>query len=263
MKTAALFAFAGVLSACVPASEKLPPAGAAGFLTEPSAAARGEPVPTADGWTVTFDKIILQATVNVRPAPGVDSVEDGGSTEAWLWNGKSPTRIFARALKVGPWTVVARLNGSYVSTETDTTFEDVVNVGVSAEDERRFRTFAQASYGAASHANSGQGPSLLVALHAEKEGRTIRMDVTFGGVSVQSSEDQPTLRHVRADAVDLGPLGVEPERLLMSSDGDSLDFEPIAAADANRDGWVSAAELGADFAFDELILRAGKVLVIR
>lgn len=244
IKVLSTLALPTLLLACVPASEKRPPAGAAGFTTEPSAAARGEPVTTADGWTVTFTKVVVQAYVNVYAVQGAD-LDQGfsGSNDVWLWNGSRPAEIFARELGAGPWEIGVNLMTHYGSYEDGD--DPVVNVGVSPSDEARFRMTADTTAfrdPIDTTFSNNQGPNVLLALRAEKGSRVVSLDLSWTAVSTYNTTETHVRRQVRADAVDLGPLLVEPERLLLEVD-DALRFGPIAAADTNKDGWVTPEEL--------------------
>lgn len=256
--------------ACVPASEAPPPAGAAGFVTEPSAAALGEPFTTADGWIVRIDTIHLQAIVTATPVGGADHPDTwygGGLSDSWLIDGSKPALMYARELAPGGWRVEAQLDGSYVSTYYDSDFDNVVNLGLSKGDEARFRRFADVGYGHFGQpgATTGPGPSVVIVLHAERDGRTIDLDLSFGGGAAPSA-GSGAARRVRANAVDAGPLGVQPERILGNPWSGGLLFDPIAAADADGDGHVTAVEVMAappPAASAEQSRTLGDVLVLR
>jgi hypothetical protein len=227
------------LAACVPPTEELLPAGAAGFRTAPSPAARGEPFTTVDGWTVRFDKLIVQATVEARGG------EPSGTPEDYRWNGAAPAEIFVRALPEGPWLVSASLSGLYgvvLSPQGHLVLDPgvdelVVKLGVDERDNARFR--------AAANNAVHSGPFVLVVARGEKGDRAARFDLALGpplgtgGLGWHPDGAAPPLVEVRRNTLAWAELPVTPERIL--DDG----FDEIAAADRDGDGIVTAAELAA------------------
>lgn len=239
MKVGLPLALTTLALACVPASEKLPPAGAAGFVAEPSLAARGEPFTTEDGWVVRFEKVLLLGRVTMLRASGIGGTTYGVS-ESYLWNGGVRTELFAPGASVGPWNVELRLDPNYVRLDSSGNDDDVVKVGVLHEDEQRFHrapdglSFDRNDFG-------GLGPNLLLVVRGEKAGRVVALDLAFSATPTLDGKNQ-ALVVVRADAVVFASLGVEPERIFADQDG-GVRFEPIVNADADHDGHVTAAEL--------------------
>ncbi|HVH47541.1 MAG TPA: hypothetical protein VM925_34635 [Labilithrix sp.] len=244
MKCVLAFALFASMLACVPASEKRQPAGAAGFFTEPSAGARGEPFTTEDGWTVRFEKVVLQAFVSACHATEGGGSGYDGTGEYYLWNAEQREEIFVRALNVGPCGVNAALTGTFIGRNHDEHFDEVVNIDVSDEDATRFQHVSDDN----AHNRNGYGsssPQLLVVVRAEKAGRVVTFDIAFGSFVFVARGVRASVI-VRADALTTVPLGVDPERLLTDQhDGSRLRFDPIANADSDGDGRVTVAELAA------------------
>lgn len=84
--------------ACVPASEKLRPAGAAGFVTEPSEATRGEPFHTRDGWRITLERFVLQVFVTATSIERGPISHDVHLFDATKW----AVALYAPGVPVGP-----------------------------------------------------------------------------------------------------------------------------------------------------------------
>ncbi len=124
-----------LVAACVPATEERAPRGAAGVVVEPSAATRGEPIVTSDGWTVRFEKFAYMAAQRAGNSPSstavqrADSKDDPpagnspsgkesslsvmGSTEPQVW-GASRGEMYIPALAPGVVGVDLQLNGVYL-----------------------------------------------------------------------------------------------------------------------------------------------------
>ena len=241
MKGSHLLALALAFAACVPASEALPPAGAAGYATEPTAAARGEPFVTSDGWTVRIQELVFQASVGATPLSRDNDDPYGasyGGSELYRWNARDRVDVFTPGLRLGDWSVSVSLRGLYRYGGNDDHYEDrLVSYGVDEQLALRFRPVesGQRSY--------VEGPSFLVIARGEKAGRVVTLDValsadvTFSSTSLPYSGPRLT---VREDRLTTAPLRVSAEVLFSSG----LGFEAIASADADGDGRVDEAELG-------------------
>ena len=233
MKRAVLLA---LLTCCVPASEKAPPAGAAGFDTEPSDPTKGDPYGTADGWTVTIDKLILQVTVAAQPAS-----RGYGETDPYIFDARSPQRIFVRALPTGPAVLRIDWYGRYVN-DTDPNrdpFENIESLGVSPDDAKRFLHTPDD----AKAVPYSSGPSAVVAVTGTKDGRRVHLELAVNAAASKSFDPTTgvTGRSVTIpeDDIDAVPLPLRAETVFPS-------FENIAARDADGDGVVTITELGAE-----------------
>lgn len=235
------FVLALAVAACVPASEALPPAGAAGYTTEPSAAARGEPFVTSDGWTVRIQELVFQASVGATPLSR-DDIDDpyGGSyggSELYRWNARDRVDLFTPGLRLGDWSVSVSLRGLYRYGGKDDNYDDrLVSYGIDEALAFRFRPVesGQRSY--------VEGPSFLVIARGEKAGRVVTLDVALSADVTFSSTSLPysgPRLAVREDSLTSAPLRVAGEVLFSSG----LGFEAIASADADGDGRVDEAEL--------------------
>lgn len=229
-----------VLAACVPASEELPPAGAAGYATDPSAAARGEPFVTSDGWTVRIEELVFQASVGATPLSRDTDDPYGGSyggSELYRWNARDRVDIFTPGLRLGDWSVSVSLRGLYRYGGRDDDYDDrLVSYGI---DEKLAQRFRPDEGGPRSYI---EGPSFLVIARGEKDGKVVTLDVALSADISFSSTGLPysgPRLAVQEDRLTTAPLRVSAEALFSSG----LGFESIALADANGDGRVDEPEM--------------------
>jgi hypothetical protein len=219
-----------LLFGCVPASEELPPAGAAGFDTVPSERTKGQPFTTEDGWTIRVEKLFVQVSVAASPER-----RQYGSSEPWVFDAQKPARIFARALPVGPASMNIALYGRYIS--DGDYFDRVERINVDDETNARFERLPDEGQ------DSGYtpGPSVLLAVRAERAGRIATLDLALNvtstgprsfdeafGVGVDVREDDISSVALPIDAALFFPV-----------------FDDVAASDANGDGTITASELDA------------------
>lgn len=238
----AVLGAAVVSSACVPASEPAPPAGALGFALVPSAAARGEPFVTSDGWTVVIDKLVFQVSIEASPfvASPEQRFSNAGGTSRF--DGSKPAVVFARAISVGPSTVDVSLTATYLGRGGPPADEkELVSLGVSSEVAARFRAAPDVSRSENTYDGSFfQGPSMLLAIHASRGDRVVSFDLTFdisGGYMPSKSPHD-----VVADALVAVPATTVAEALF-TNDANELELDAFADADTNGDGTLTAAEI--------------------
>lgn len=265
--------------ACVPASEPAEPAGAIGFVTEPTAASMGEPFTTDDGWSVRIEMLVMQLHVSASTSSvgGEDGSRYSGDYAEYRFSASERVELYGRGLNVGPATATAILGGGYVGEDAeDYESEDRLEiVGVPPEASARFRRPAEAGVQGMTYAY--YGPSLLVVARGQKAGRTVTVDFTISATSYSSGGEPTTSGDVRADALTVAPLAVVGETLFVDEARGQLLFEPFADADQDGDGVTTGAELGATTTFtlggrttpptpglvDRLYERAGRLLVAR
>lgn len=233
-------AFAGV-AACVPASEPAPPAGAFGFVTEPSPASRGEPFVTRDGWMVRIAKVALQVSVTGR---SVDTSKRNayGSYETYRFDASKSIELYARAIPTGPATGGVSLSGTYLDSSSKAD-ANVEVAGLSPETSARFQTRPDVSPSYTGY-RSYSGPSLLLAVRATRAERVIAFDLTFDVFSFANPSDRSNpVRDVREDELVTVPLTIAAEVLFKDEGTLALAFGEFAAADADSDGVVTGPEL--------------------
>lgn len=242
------------LAACVPASEPAKPAGAAGFATRPSAASRGEPYLTSDGWTLRFEHVAFAVEIN-----SVASVD-------YAFEAHDPVELWVPGLPTGPVSISLPYTGPFGGLGSDAI--DLVRDPLTAA---RLHPSEEDSRDGA--------PNVVLVAEGTKAGRTVRLDLAISGTN--TGPVPGTTVEVKADALTLAPLDVRIEELFVLPTGaggsTAPAFEPFAAADRNGDGIVDVDELraatvacsGSD-ACDEtygtnllsaLLYRAGFVLV--
>lgn len=252
--TRLVLAAASVLAfGCVPASDELPPTGAAGFVTAPSPATRGEPFTTDDGWLLRIEKVALSVWVQASGASyDYDGIYDGRryGSGGWLFDAARPTVVYAPEISPGGVSVSAMLRGNYLFVGRENPRDRRRLVGVAPEIAARFNQppdegFDDSYGGLYGRYPSGDGPSILLAVRAERAGRTERMEIvlaveTYSG----STTSRGVLLNVREDDVVAGTLDIRAEELFRGGAG-RLAFDEFAAADVDHDGTVTIAELRA------------------
>jgi len=243
----AFIAVVAVMTACVPASEALPPAGAGGFATQPSAATRGEPFSTEDGWTVRIERVALSCWVSTSPPGGSYNGRRYGSG-GWLFDASKPVALYAPEVSIGPAVVDISLRGNYVYVGRDNNRESRRILGVAPDVVERSNAppdegFEDAYFGDDLRYPAGDGPSVLLALRAERAGRVKRMDLALGITSYAGFSGRFSVDIVE-DTVVTRPVGVSIEELFRDGRG-RLAFDEFAAADTDGDGTITIAELEA------------------
>ena len=255
-------------AACVPATEPVRPAGAAGFAIAPSEAAAGEPF-SNDGWTLRFEKLVIRAAVAASPTDPSDG--SYGSAETWLFDAQKGVEVYARALSVGPARVELALNGGYLGSNAPE-FGDVTSIDVAPEDAARFaRTPDGYAPQATDTRNLFEGPAVLFVVRAERGSERLVMDLALAVWPTTRNVEEAPVLDVRANALVVAPLGAVPERLFEGG------FQRYAAADVNHDGRIAAEELlatevegarigqnpadHADNLLEELSIRAGRIVL--
>lgn len=268
-----------VASACVPASEPAEPAGAIGFVTEPTAASLGEPFTTDDGWTVRIELLVMQLHVSASTSTSYSGGSNySGDYAEYRFAASERTELYGRGLKVGPATATVTLGGGYVGDDYEDydTEERMEILGVPPEASARFRRTAETN-GDGSTYSSYSGPSVLVVARGEKAGRTVTVDFTMAASSYSLSGQPSVTGDVRADALTVAPLVVRGEALFVDETLGQLLFAPFADADADDDGVTTGPELAATTTFtlggqtrpptpglvDRLYQRAAGLLVTR
>lgn len=280
MKLVSTLAATALLASCVPSTDDLDPRGAAGFLMNPSAATRGEPFDTADGYRITIDRLVLLLDVQADPVPGDYSNVDSTLVDV---NGTAPA--YCPAVVVGEARVSARLAQLVVGETYD---DPRVDLGT-WQYLSRFRQQADLRLEQSDYYEDmfAYGPSIFVAFHAEGHGKRYSVELTLESV-LGSSSLTYELMTVGADQLATTPLGIRAEELFIEASNDdclgfgcdddckttclnacigaesdvqlceeacnetcssirprSKDplFEPFARRDSNGDGILTAAEL--------------------
>jgi hypothetical protein len=141
-----------------------------------------------DGWLVTIDKLIVRAGPQVQ-SQVPDRFGYGGysMTQPAIFNAKeSGVQIYTPEIPPGPAIVAATYNqySLYIGPNYEP-YEDYADVmgSVTPADVARFREvsdqgFDQSDYGYV----NGQGPSILLELHASKDGREVKLKVAVSTV---------------------------------------------------------------------------------
>lgn len=249
MKRAALVSLALVaLGACVPASEPLPAAGAAGFETAPSPETQGAPFTTADGWTIRIEKFFAQVSVSASPLS-----RGYGNSESYVFDARKPAQLFARALPVGTAQVNIQMYGRYLDNDDDDDdFGRVARINVDEETDRRFERLPDEGQ----DSQYTPGPSVILALRAEKDGRVLAIDmaINVNASSVPFAYGYGTPIEVREDQLATVPKPIRVESAFPT-------FDALADSDRDGDGRITAAEMRATQALTALEQRLGSVIL--
>ena len=86
------------LTSCVPSGASFDPRGATAAIMIPSAATRGEPFVTSDGWTVRIQELAFVTMLTVR-LPNEE--EENPPEEKFLWDPKVDQTLVVRAVRTG------------------------------------------------------------------------------------------------------------------------------------------------------------------
>jgi hypothetical protein len=257
-----------VAFACVPADNR-PPPGSLTITVSPSPAVR-DGVLTADGWRVTFDRVVVSMG---RTSLGNDCASYASASYDRVLDVTSRSDQKLSVLH-GLGSCDLRFRVSSPSSDA------VLGEGVSETD----RTALRAPGGDA-HVPSG-GVALAVRATATRGAVTkrftwlFRSRVRYGGCSL--TPDSGPAVDLRAEVDQVVDIRIEAEAVLrddVDASTAALRFEPFAAADADGDGDVTLEELGQvplaavrdagafeagtyDFDEDAGLFRAGRPIVI-
>lgn len=250
-----LLAAVGFAASCVPASEPAEPAGALGFVTEPSAASLGQPFETSDGWTVRVEMLALQ--IEVSGSTSGDGFGYSGDSMQYLLRSSDRAELFARGLLVGTASARATLYGRYISDVFEEE-DSIENLGLPPEVVRRFLTAPEVAR--PSRYPTFNGPSLLLVARGEKAGRVVTLDFTLDASDYRSRDQALTIGQVVADSLTTARLLVAAEVMFVESKSGRSVFDDLVAADADADRIVTGAELNAAGFVEELNARARGML---
>lgn len=237
------------VAACVPATVDENPRGAIGVKLRPSAATRGEPFTTTDGWTIRVTKTALMVHIGAASVEAYGTSSHGEPTTAFVpgdleWEG------VVRAIPVGQYSPA-------VSFAYRNFYRGVCEYCPEPEEDRsdalmRAR-FARPADGAAiEHCLGGvpdadcslPGPSFWIVLTATRGARTVTLDLAFDPQSFFSERSAGPLLQIKRNDIVGAEVVVAVERLFAGRDGE-LVFDDLAEADTNLDGVLSPVELRA------------------
>jgi hypothetical protein len=235
--------------ACVPATADPDPHGAVEVRVHPSPASRGEPFSTSDGWTVTVERLAVEADFVATPtaATAVHS--------AFTFSAAEDQSMIVVAVPAGPAVVVPLLSGRFIGgMEPMVLSDEPASHGVDAALSDRLERLADSaeaveepSVDAARDAGffdfGPQGPAFILAARGTKGDKTVRFDLSVADLASPSGAP---LR-IAADALTPVDFTAHAEALFTSEDDGAVIFGDIAAADTDGDGVVSPAELRKTF----------------
>jgi len=253
------------LAACVPTEVDPNPAGAIGIQLEPSAATRGEPFLTRDGWTIQILSLALQRTLGFflvsdsAATSGYSSAIYGDNTKRW--SARNPLALFITGQPAQRGCL--RIDQSSYRRGDERFGTTVESFPISDSEQAKFQVRPANPVPSSTYA-SDELPDTVVHLRANKAERTIELDLTLTSSAMpwafirkrraarpatqgsHNCEDAPwLLTTVRADTLTLLPTAIRGENLLGAHEFKGALFDPLADADSNRDGVLSPEELDA------------------
>lgn len=237
----ALVVGAAALLSCVPLAGEAHPRGAVALVTEPSPASRGEPFVTADGWTIHVEALVLNASV-LGSSVRSDHRSDVATGEMFF-RASEPATLTMTGLDAGPALV------SVVLVSRVTTGEGVDGRSaappVDAKLAARFEAAPDDRDQSEGVSGVDLGPSFVVIARGEKDGVVVKLDV---GLQTIFDPEEPFFSEVgavvRANEVVQARLLVAAEVLFANDRArTTFSFDGYAAADKNKDGVLSVAEL--------------------
>jgi hypothetical protein len=216
--------------ACVPITDDPVPRGAAGFTLTPTPASAGVPFLTADGYTITVNRLVLAVSA---------SSGDSGTQGTSIFYGSTSGQVYATGIRerAAPISLafthfrLGEPGASYADVERSISDTDFARMQATLDfsDARTFNEDGPISF----------GPSVLLALRAVRGGQSVRVDVTLGVFNNTLRAEIPVQRNALAVAA----VSVDAQALF--KDGNELRFAAFVAADSNADGTVSPGELRA------------------
>lgn len=239
---------------CVPSVEDPNPRGAIRVLTSPSSGTLGEAFTTRDGWTLHIDTVVVLALVG-----GKGTAETVGSSTMHLFRAKLPQEFVIVRIDAGSgWATLGLTSSSVGAGATlaelnrDATPEEVARFAELADDVDPNPPPDDPSTPDLDESASvppSVGPSILIVGRAEKAGRSILFDFAIQGAYHDISFPVTVAPDVANDV----RVTLAVEQLFNGSaqcraDGpESVDlvFDDVAAADADGDSVLTAAELRA------------------
>ena len=227
------------LAACVPPTDEPAPRGAAGVDTVPSAETAGTPFTTADGWTVTLEKLVLQVSVSATPES-----REYGSSDPYVFDARKPARMFTPALPLGTAHVTVTPYGRYIGYRDNNYLERIERINVDDETNERFNRLPDEGQ----DSQYTPGPSVVIAARAERGASVITLDLALNVTAISRiARDEEYGVPVDVRKNELGSF-----ELLIDAKQIFAGFDYIARSDADRDGIVTASELEATKALTNL-----------
>ena len=234
------------LAACVPATQdNTVPRGAAGARVAPSSVARGTAFVTTDGWTVTFEQMALVADLSMLTREA-----DDYRSQIVIWDAAHGAETFVSAMPVGQLAVkivpagldrLVDLNPEVPNLLAASKLAPVVQARILAAPDNVGATYA----GYTTSEPLQQGPAVIFAARAEKDGRTLHITLALASayrdwLTFSTGLDGVQALDVQANDVRFAAYEVHPERIFAASADDAATlFQPIADADRDGDGAVT------------------------
>lgn len=240
MKSAGRVALLALLLAgCLRPGNEDEPKGGVDVTLFPSAATKGTPFVTPDGWTITIHRFAIRvAAADVTTAP--DGTQTGGGPGIQRKLVPSPEcHLRITAAEAGERAAIGLVSGgAYGSSEAMT--PELPPCGVDADTLKRFGASSDDSDPAFPSL-----PSLIVDATATKDGQTLRVSFAAGSFGAYSDPSESAKVTIEANVGAPVSFPIDGELLFAPSDPGGVSFTEIAACDTNGDGTVTGAEMNA------------------
>jgi hypothetical protein len=229
----AVVATLAVFQACVPIADDPAPRGAAGFTLTPTPASAGAPFVTADGYTITIERLVLAVRA---------SSSDSGIQGTTIYYGSKAAQVYATGIRER--TVPVTLNFTHFNINYPDTSDDEFERSISDADFKRLQSpfdFSDTQAFSEDDPSSIRlklGPSVIVSMRATRNSQTFRLDVALGVFAAKALTANLVIER---NALVSASVSVDAQALF--SNGAELRFAEFAAADGNSDETISWNEL--------------------
>jgi hypothetical protein len=243
---------AAAAAACVPSATDKDPHGGFSIHLAPSAATKGQPFTTADGWTITFTKTALRLSVTGETGYESDKTIQPDlsiSGDSRVLSATADCELRLTALAVGKAVVKITLTGGSVERDAAGINGDHP-CGLDPAMLARFESDADNTNNDALNSFGGAAANVAFVADAEKNGRRVHLELYASSFNADAMlHDQLVTTAVQANTGVPLKFPVFFESIFVqtadSQTPSAPAFETIANADTNNDGIITAGELRA------------------
>lgn len=229
------------LTMCVPRGTDPDPRGGAEVTFLPSDVTLGKAaIVTPDGWTLSIDYFAFLGQVAASHVDydvfGMAHASSGGTGPALFLRGGPECPVRLTSVEPGLAGLEPQLPQSYLEGGSGNT---AACSNVDAATLARFRKPADNNPFAGV---PPPGPNVIVRAHATKDGKTVTIDAAL---AVDVASEVPYKINIVANEGVPFSVPVYAERIFVPTDADGIAFQHTVDADADGDGIITGAEIGA------------------